>query len=317
MRLLLPSITVLLFLVLFSSAVTASEIESRPTYTPDIVSCKPYKEKDLITIKASNRPGLIAGTGLVELVIRPTSTVGVELLFLASQKESPKGLATTALIINQLNNYLPLKPLKNNIEQLMHDDKDNALPFYADALVLMEDGKEQEALAQIKIGNTKKFNGYSKQRFYEIVDAGVKAGAGCKKIEIQRHALWQSFNTGLLIKSRKLCEKLVASNEPQARKACAAMGQNLEESSITLVDHLNSLAIQRIAVNDLPDNETTLNEIKSRREKVMNYVGRVWLDAEDVTEEVDLKFDEIFLDSGESAALDFLAAYAKEINKKH
>lgn len=317
MKILLQSITVLLLLVPFSTAVIASDIESRPTYTPDIVSCKPYKEKDLITIKASNNPGLIAGAGLVELIMRPTSTVGFDLLSLASQKESPKGLATAALIIDQCS-YKPLKPLKDNIAQLMRDDKENALPYYADALLLMEDGKEQESLAQVKIGNTKKFNGYSKQRFYEIVDAGVKAGAGCEKIEIQRHALWRSFNTGLIFKLRKICEKLTGTNEPQALKACEAMGQNLEESSITLVDKLQSLRIQAIASKGMRDNSAKLDEIKRRREKVLNCSrGQVWLEAEDVTEEADLKYDEIFLDSGECSALEFLADYAKRINKKN
>ncbi len=313
----IPPLTIALLLALFSARVTASDIESRPTYTPNIVSCKPYKEKDLIDIKASNKPGFIAGAGLVELGISPNSPVVLDLLSLASEKESPKGVATTALIMNQLNNNLPLSPLKKNIELLIQDDKENALPYYANALLLMEDGKAQESLAQIKIGNTKKFNGYSKQRFYEIVDAGVKAGAGCKKIEIQRHALWQSFNTGLIIKSRKLCEKLVESNEPEAKTTCEAMGQNLEKSSITLVDKLNSLSIQRTALKDLPENAFKLNEIKNRREKAMNYVGRVWLNPEDVTDDVDLKYDEIFLDSGEPAALDFLADYAKRINKKN
>ncbi len=314
-----PSLTVVLLLGLFSSQVTASDIESRPTYTPNIVSCKPYKEKDLIVIKTSNKPGLIAGAGLVELVVSPTSTVGLDLLSLASEKEAPKGLATTALIMNQLNNYLPLSPLRKNIEQLVQDDKENALPYYANALLLMENGKMQESLAQIKIGNTKKFNGYSKQRFYEIVDAGVKAGAGCQKIEIQRNALLQSFNSVLFIKSRKLCEKLAESKEPQAMPVCLAMGKNLEKSSITLIDQLNSLAIQRIAVKDLPDNTAKLNEIKNRRETVMNCParGQVWLEDEDVTEEADLKYDEIFLDSGECSALEFLVDYAKRINKKN
>jgi hypothetical protein len=318
MKLILTSITALSFLIFFASPVTASDIESRPTYTPNIVSCKPYKEEDLIGIKASNRPGLIAGAGLVELVISPTSTVGLDLLSLASEKESPKGLATTALIMNQLNNYLPLSSLKKKIERLIQDDKENALPYYANALLLMEDGKMQESLAQIKMGNTKKFNGYSKQRFHEIVNAGVQPGAGCLKIEIQRNALLQSFNTVLFIKSRKLCEKLAESREPQAMPVCTAMGQNLEKSSITFIDQLNSLAIQRIAAKDMQDNETKLNEIKNRRDKVMNCParGQVWLEAEDVTEEADLKYDELFLDFGECSALEFLADYAKQINKK-
>lgn len=310
---------VLLPLFLISPSIEASDLESSQTNTTEIITCKSYTVKELNAIKASNNPALIEGAGIVELFISPTSTSGRELLAFGSQIEAPKGVATVSQIVYQLNrNYnSPLKPMRENILQLLRDDTENALPYYANAILLMEDGKGAESIAQLNKGNTKQFNGYSKQRFHEIVDAGVTAD--CSKIQIQRHALWQSFNTGLIINLRKLCEKLTESNGPEAKKACAAMGQNLEKSSITLIDQINSLAIQRIAVKDLPDNAAKLNEIKNRREKVMNCParGQVWLEAEDVTEEADLKYDEIFLDSGECSALEFLADYAKRINKKH
>ncbi len=313
-RSLLLSIT--LPLIIFSSSIEASEVESSQTYSAEIITCKPYTANELNAIKASKQPELIAGAGIVELIISPTSTVGRELLALGSQTESPKGVATAALIMSQLNNDLSLKPLRANIAQLLKDDKENALPYYANALLLMEDGNRQESIAQIAEGNTKQFNGYSKQRFNEIVEAGIKAD--CSKVQIQRHALWQSFNTSLIFKSRKLCEKVTETNDSEAKKACAAMGQNLERSSITLIDKLQSLGIQKISLKGLPDNEARLSEINNRGEKVMNCParGQVWLEAVDVTEEANLKYDEIFLDSGECSALEFLADYAKRINKK-
>ncbi len=307
--------TVLLSLVLISPSIEASDIESSQTGSAEIINCMPYTVEELNAIKASNNPGFIAGAGIVELGISPTSTAGRDLLALGSKRESPKGVATAALIINQLNSGLSLKPFRDNIAQFLKDDKENALPYYANALLLMEDGNRQESIAQIYKGNAKQFNGYSKQRFHAIVEAGIKTD--CTKVQIQRHALWQSFNTSLIFKARKLCERLTETNDPEAKKACAAMGLNLERSSITLLDKLQSLGIQRIALKGLPDSESRLKEIKSRREKVMNCVGRVWLKAEDVTEEADLKYDKIFLDSGECAALEFLADYAKRINKKH
>ncbi len=313
----LLAFAVLLPLVLISPSIEASDIESSQTGSTEIITCKPYTAKELNAIKANNNPGFIAGAGIVELVISPTSTVGRDLLAFGSHKSSPKGVATAALIINQLNSDLSLKPLRDDIAQFLKDDKENALPYYVNALLLMEDGNRLESIAQINKGNAKQFNGYSKQRFHETVEAGIKAG--CIKVQIQRRALLNSFNTSLIFNSKKLCEKITASQDPEASKACLTMGQNLERSSITLVDQLQSLAIQRIAVKDLPDNAATLNDLKNKREKVMNCParGQVWLDAEDVTEEADFKYDEIFLESGECAALEFLADYAKQIKKKN
>jgi hypothetical protein len=313
----LLSITVLLPLNLIPPSVEAADIESSQTDTTEVITCKPYTIKEINAIKANNKPGLVAGAGIVELVINPNSTVGRELLVFGSQMESPKRVATTALIINQLNNDLSLKPFRDIISQLLHDDKENAFSYYANAVLLMEDGKGQESIAQIIKGNSKSSNGYAKLRFHSIVEAGEKAG--CNKIQIQRHALWKSFNTGLIIKSRKICEKLTGSNAPEANKACLAMGQNLEKSSITIVDKLNSLAIQRIALKSSPDNATALNEIENRRKKAINCDGKelTWVEESDVTEEADLKFDEIYLESGECSALEFLTGYAKQINKKN
>jgi hypothetical protein len=314
----LLTFTVLLPLILISSSIEASDLESCQTYTTEIITCKPYTVKELNSIKTSNKPGLIAGAGIVELVISSTSTVGRELLVLGSQMESPKGMATAVLIMNQLNNYLSLTSVRDDIAQLLQDDKENALPYYANALLLMEDGKGQESIAQINRGNAKQFNGYSKQRFHEIVEAGIKAD--CSKVQIQRHALGQALNTGLIIKSRKLCEKLTEANGPEAKKACLAMGNNLERSSITIVDRLNSLGIQRIALKGSPDSTTALNEIKNGREKAVTCDGKkpdMWIPFSDVNEETDLKYDEIYLDSGECSALEFLSAFIKQKKQKN
>ncbi len=230
---LLVAIISLLFIA--PSLLKASEIDSCQTYTPEVITCKPYTEKELNTIKTGSDPSLIMGAGIVDLFSNPLSTVGQELLNLGSRIESPKGMATVSLIVDQLNrNYnSSLKPLRENIIQLMRDDKDNALSYYLNALLQEEEGASQESLALIQKGNAKIITSYPKQRFHAIVEAGKIAK--CEKIQAQRFALWNSFSTSVFIRSRKLCDNLVKANGQEAKKACFVMGQNLEHASITRV----------------------------------------------------------------------------------
>lgn len=66
---------------------------------------------------------------------------------------------------------------------------------------------------------------------------------------------------------------------------------------------------------DVSSNSIALIEIKNRRDKTLNCDGRKpfeWIPYSDVNEETDLKYDEIYLDSGECAALEFLSEFAKQ-----
>jgi hypothetical protein len=309
-----------LFLVPLSAI--ASEIESCQTYTPEAITCKSYTENELNLIKASSNPSLIMGAGIIDLVSNPSSTIGIgqELLNLGSRIESPKGMATVSLIVYQLNrNYnSSLKPLREKITQLLRDDKDNALSYYLNALLRGEEVESQEALALIKNGNTKSFNSYPKQRFDAIVQAGKIAK--CKKIQAQQYALLNSLSTSVFIKTRHLCQKLIESNDTEAKNACLVMGQNLERSSITIVDKLNSLGIQKIALDNSPSNATALTEIKNKKDRALNCDGRKpteLIPEADVTEDMDLKYDKIYLESGECSALEFLFEAVKQKKQKN
>jgi hypothetical protein len=117
-------------LVLISPSIAASDLENSQTDTIETITCKSYTEKELNTLKKSNNPSLIASAGIVEIVISTTSTIGRELLSFGSEMESPKRAATAALIINQLNNDLSLKPFRDTISQFIQDDKENAFSYY-------------------------------------------------------------------------------------------------------------------------------------------------------------------------------------------
>lgn len=278
-------------------------------------TCRPYTEKELSLIRGSNNPNLIMGSGVVDLLINQKSAIGRELLGLGSRIESPKGIATVSLVINHLNQDLPLKPLRKTISQFLHDDKNNALSYYLNALLQEEEGNNQESLTQIKKGNTRIFNGYPKKRFHAIVKAGEMAD--CKKITIQRHALLNSLSTIVYIKARHLCQKLIERNGQEGQNACFLMGENLERASLTIVEKLNSLAIQKIALDGSTTNAVALNEIKNRRELALSCNGRKsgweWIGEDKVPEDIDLKYTEIYLESGECAALEFLSDY---LNRK-
>lgn len=298
----------------------ASEIDSSQTYTPKTIACKPYTEKELNLIKASGNSSFIMGAGIIDLVSNPSSTIGQELLNLSSQIEFPKGMATVSLIIYQLNrNYnSSLKPMRENITQLLRDDKDNALSHYLNALLRDEEGESREALALIKNGNTKSFNSYPKQRFDSILEAGKVSK--CKIIQAQQYALLNSLSTSVFIKARHLCQKLIASNDTEAKNACLLMGQNLERSSISIVDKLNSLGIQKIALDNSPSNATVLAEIKHKKDRALNCDGRKpteWIPEVDVTVDMDLKYDKIYLESGECSALEFLSEAVKQRKQKN
>lgn len=311
---------ILAMLFLRPLSAIASEIDSCQTYTPETITCKPYTEKELNLIKASSNPSLIMGAGIIDLVSNSSSTIGQELLNLGSRIESPKGMATVSLIVYQLNcNYnSSLKPLRENITQLLRDDKDNALSYYLNALLRGEEGESQEALALIKNGNTKSFNGYPKQRFDSIVEAGKTAK--CKKIKAQQYALLNALSTSVFIKTRHLCQKLNESNDTEAKNACLLMGQNLERSSITIVDKLNSLGMQKIALDNSPSNATAITEIKNKKDRALNCDGRKpteLIPEADVTEDMDLEYDRIYLESGECSALEFLFEAVKQKKQKN
>lgn len=255
------------------------------------------------------------GAGIVNLVTDSTSSVGREFIELANRIESPKGIATISLIAYNLDpsRNLPLKLLKEDIAKLLQADKDNALSYYLNALLLQEEGADQKALAQIKKGNVYKFNGYPKQRFYAIAQVAEMAKCGGRLS--REHAFWNSNSAAIYLKLRHLCQKLKKEYGQEAQDACMVMGKNLEATSLTCLEDLFSLAIQTESLNDSPSDDVTRSEIKKRRDVAFACGARtVDIPETDVTEEVDKQYYEILLDKGEASAQKFIGDFA---NRKH
>ena len=276
--------------------------------------CKPYSTKQLESIKASNNSNLMAGAGSIDFLTNPTSTEINNLLSKGSHFESPKGPATVALIIFQLNRDLPLKPLKDQISDLKQGDKENALSYYLNALLLQEESKNKEALEQIIKGNHKIYNGYVRERFYSSTDAAQIANC---RLKHSRHLAFFSA-AGIDViprKLRHLCRNLTKAYGREARDACSLMGRKLEEGSLTCLGKIFSLNIQSDSLDESPTSTPVRAEIKRKWQSANDCGEGRALDIEEtnVTEEADSKFYEIFLAKGEAAAQEFLADFVKQI----
>jgi len=274
--------------------------------------CKPYSKKQLDSIKASNNPSLIAGAGALEFLTNPTSTEIKNLLTTGSRIESPKGPATVSLITFQLNQDLPLKPLKEDISELLQDDKENALSHYLNALLLQEESNDKEALSQIQKGNKNNYNGYVKERFYTDVDAALIANCSVK--HARHFAIFASSTDVIPRKLRHLCRNIVKSFGQDARDACFIMGRKLEDGSLTCLGKIFSLNIQTDSLDDSLAATAVRTKIKKKWQSA-NACGEKRacdVDETDVPEEADSRFYEIFLGKGEAAAQEFLADFVRQ-----
>lgn len=272
-------------------------------------NCKQLSEKELGSIKASNDPKLMMGNGIVNLASNPTSSIGKDFLESASRIESPKGAATITLFSYNLDpsRTLPLEPFKENIVGLLQNDKDNALSYYLNALLLHEEHADQRALDQIKKGNIRKFNDYSKQRFYAIAQTADMNGCGAR--QSRELAFWNSNSAAIYLKLRHLCRNLSKELGQDAQDTCMAMGKNLEASSLTCLESLFSLAMQSESLNQIASDDATRAEIKKRRDAAFACGARTADVSEtDITDEIDKQYYEIYLARGEAAAQQFLNA---------
>lgn len=291
---------------LWTSVVKAAEFEN---CQPDrlIGNCKQFSEKELRSLRTSNDPNLMMGTGIVNLASDPTSSAGKDLLESASRIESPKGVATITLLNYNLDpsRALPLAPFKENIEKLLQDDKDNALSYYLNGLLLREEHADQIALDQIKKGNSYNFNGHSKQRFFAIAQVAEMNKCGVR--QARELAFWNSNNAAFYLKLRHLCRDLKKELGQDAQDACMIMGKNLETSSLTCLESLFSLHMQSESLNQTTADDAIRVEIKKRRDVAFACGARtVDIQESDMTAEIDKQYYEIYLDKGEAAAQQFL-----------
>ncbi len=305
-------ITVVSASFLCASPLKASESESCQPDRSLTGNCKQFSEKELGSIKASNDPVLMMGTGIIILASNPTSSIGRDILESASRIESPKGIATISLLAYNLDpsRNLPLKPFKEDIVRLLQDDKNNALSYYSNALLLQEEGADQIILSQIKKGNTYNFSGYPKQRFYALTQVAEMDKCGGRPS--RELAFWNSNSAAIYLKLRHLCRNLKREYGQEAQDSCMAMGKNLEASSLTCLESLFSLAIQSESLNDSTSDDAIRSEIKKRRAIAFSCGARtVDISESDVTEGLDQQYYDILFVKGEAAAQEFIAVYVK------
>ncbi len=300
----IASISSLLFL---TSSLMASESENCQPERSLTENCKQFSEKESGQVKASNDSNLMMGAGIISLASNSTSSIGRDFLESASRIESPKGVATITLFNYNLDpsRSLPLATFKENIARLFQDDKDNALPYYLNGLLLGEQHDYQKALDQIRKGNIRKFTGYSKQRFYAIAQVAEKYKCGVR--QARELAFWNSNNAAFYLKLRHLCRDLKKEIGQDAQDACMVMGKNLEASSLSCLESLFSLHMQSESLNQTTSDDAIRAEIKKRRDAAFACGARtVDIQESDMTEEIDKQYYEIYFDKGEAAAQQFL-----------
>ena len=307
--------TVLFLIATFISAflpISLKASEQDKSIKPEFWNYKGFLDEDLNSIRASKKPDLIMGAGIVSLASNPELQTGMELLSLASDMEFPKGMATISMVNNSLNQShqsqshgTHLKPLKEDIVSLIKDDKENALSYYLHALLLQEEGEDQRALDQIKKGNGYKFDGYTKQRFYAIIRAAEMAN--WSKQHSRQLALGNTNSSAIYITLRDLCLNLKKVFGQEAQDACMDMGIKLEESSFLCLDSIFSLTIQQNSLDNTVSDDLIRSKIKKRREAAFTCGGcSTIVERSGVTDEVDRRYHEILLDEGEAAAQEYI-----------
>jgi len=159
------------------------------------------------------------------------------------------------------------------------------------------------------MGNTIKFDGYSRQRFNSMVDA-----AGIVKCEgtlARQYAIANTPITIFYVKLRHMCRKLIENNGQEAKDACLIMGQNLQKGSLTCIEQVNSLNIQKNSLDDIPENAIARLMIVKEIDRAIacGEERPLEISTSDISKDVDIKYYEIFFQSGEAAAQDFLVNY--------
>ncbi len=179
------------------------------------------------------------------------------------------------------------------------------VPISISGLLLAEEHAGQKALDQIRKGNTRKFIGYSKQRFYAIAQVAEKSVCGVR--QSRELAFWNSNNGAFYLKLRHLCRDLKKEIGQDAQDACMVMGKNLEASSLSCLESLFSLHLQSESLNQTTTDDAIREEIKKRREVAFACGARtVDIQESDMTDEIDKQYYDMYFDKGEAAAQQFL-----------
>lgn len=278
-----------------------------------------FTTKEMNTIKQSGNLTAIVGAGVQSDKDEP---LGTELLESASASESPTGLALVSL----LDRYVALQAketaassladkIQTNITKLLQADPDNALSYYLNGYILHIDKKDNEALQQLKEGNTKKeFSNYSKERFVAVVQAAESIGYS--HFTARQHAINYSSPEELYSKLVAVCKGLISTDKKEdARKECLSMGEKIELSSGTNFEKLHGLIIQSLACresNDPKDIELMSKIIERQKITLETSPKLLKIPFSEIPESVWLQYFEIYFSKDEKAAGSFIEDYYKK-----
>jgi len=294
---------------------TEKEIQSYFKRKEELTKALQFTEKEITVLNATHQSHLIAAIGIQSPTDDPS---GRELLELASDMESTKGLATVSLIEryfeiiyeNEYNATLTTS-LRKYISSLQQNHEDNALSYYLYAYVLQKKKNDREAIKQLHKGNKAKyFHSYSKQRYQAVVEASEMVKY--PKFTARVYAMQNFVPTGIYMSLFDLCRNLTASKQSkEARKECLLMGKKIETASRNNIEKLFGLGFQCMGIkeNDLESKA----EIERKRKEIIDtsfQMSRIPLKA--MTEDFWIQYYQHFFEENEESATRFAEEYLKQ-----
>ena len=206
----------------------------------DLFQALEFTDEDLATLRSSTDMTTMIGAGIV----RSGHLMADEMLLDASQKESKAGVAEIWLVRRELKDLdSPFqreeheRRLHGLVEKLYREASDNALSHYLLASLKTSTFEDVDAINLIKSGNSKQFNGYSKETFLAIVAAAESIGYS--PYAAYHYSLGSLVPVNIYSTLRKRCSDLFQRNHGvEARIECLVMGQNIEISSPTMLEKL-------------------------------------------------------------------------------
>lgn len=275
-----------------------------------------FTAMEMHAIKKSANLNTIVGAGIQSDI---DESFGVEHLESASVSESPTGLALASLIdryfalqAKETDDISLAEKLRANIAKLIQKAPDNALSFYLNGYWLHKDQKDDEALHQLREGNTKEeFSNYSKERFYAVVQAAESIGYS--QFTARQHAINFSSPGELYSKMVALCKALIATDKSKdARKECLSMGVKVESASRSTFEKLQGLIIQSLAYrgsSDPKDVELMSKIIDRQKTTLENGSNLLKIPFSEIPEAVWLQYFEIYFAKDEKTAGSYIEDY--------
>lgn len=276
-----------------------------------------FTVKEMNIIRQSKNLNAIVGAGIQSEL---DDNLGTELLVGAAETKSATGLS----LISLLDRYFALSKanaegnlssaLQSTTLNLLQTDPDNAFSYYLNGYRLHKDKKDNEALLQLIEGNKRKFNNYSKERYFAVVKAAESIGYS--QFTARLHAMNYSTPTELYSSLVALCKGLLTTEKKEdAKKECLSMGEKIELSSGTIFEKLQGLIIQSLACRkstDPKDVELMSKIIERQRITLETSPKLLKIPFNEIPEPVWLQYFEIYFSQDEKSAGSFIEDYYKK-----